>query len=118
MLIVTIEKVKQENKMKKISQLTIALVIMLSFVVTTVRVNAQAIEVDEDPSTSQLEADTTVEETATTEEETKDAGVPETGFAPQQNKVLASSLVFVGGAAIGGALGFGIVQLRRKNQAQ
>ena len=90
---------------------------MLSFVVTTAKVNAQAIEVDEDPSTSQLEADTTVEE-APAEETKEEAGVPETGIAPQQNKVLASSLVFIGGAAIGGALGFGIVKLRRKNQTQ
>lgn len=82
-------------------------------------VNAQATEditLDDLPSDfSSLDVDT-AEAADTTTDTTETAAVPDTGFAPTENKVLASSMVFIGGAALGGALGFGLIQLKKKSQ--
>ncbi|MFO0971198.1 MAG: hypothetical protein U0520_02490 [Candidatus Saccharimonadales bacterium] len=41
---------------------------------------------------------------------------PDTGIAPSENKVVANSLVFVGGAALGAALGYGFLSYRKRQQ--
>lgn len=87
--------------------------ILLSFSLATVGVQAQAdpIPIDAEPDTTLLEEEQEEEPV----EEAK-AGTPDTGIAPSENRFVASSLVFIGGAAIGGALGFGLVQYKRKIQ--
>lgn len=99
--------------MKKFFALTLSF-ILLSFSLVTIGVHAQAdpIPIDEEPDTTLLDEEPEEEVPA---EETK-AGAPDTGIAPSENRLVASSLVFIGGAALGGALGFGFVQYKRKSQ--
>lgn len=112
-------KHKRKHIMKKILHITTTFFISLFIVLTVVApgVHAQTtIDVDEDSSTDSSALDTDIDDISTTDtsdtEET--AGVPETGIAPSQGKLLINSAVFIGGAALGAALGFGIIKLRRK----
>lgn len=54
--------------------------------------------------------------------ETKEGAVPEgaevTGFGPADNRAAANIAVFVGGSALGAALGFGLLLWRKKSNSQ
>lgn len=103
--------------MKRLSLLLVA-VLAITFVTSRAVVRAETITLDDPDSSSSsaLDADTATDTSSTTDSETKAATVPDTGFAPTENKVFTSSMVFLGGAALGGAIGFGIIQLRKKSQ--
>jgi hypothetical protein len=110
-------KHKRKKQMKKTLLL---LVISLSLVLVgfSAVVKAQSEETLDTTDTTTLDStsDTTNTDTTTADTtSTESAGVPDTGFAPKQNKLVASSLVFIGGAAIGGLVGFGIHNYRKKS---
>lgn len=94
--------------------LAISAILMLSFSGAVRAQQSEELNLDEPDSVlldDTTEDVTLTEDTATTEE----AGVPDTGFAPS-NRVATSALVFMGGAAIGGAIGFGFLKLRQNRQ--
>jgi len=105
--------------MKKIKNYIALSVLIFSILLTPVVVKAEVIPIDGDTSTDSsilgTDSPDTPTDTANTAETNQDsAGVPDTGFAPTQNKILASSSVFIGGALLGGLLGFGIIKYRQK----
>lgn len=51
----------------------------------------------------------------TTETDAKAAGVPNTGIAPRSHPASANGLVFIGGSALGAALGLGLIARRKKS---
>lgn len=89
--------------------MAITAVLMLSFSGVARAQSSEEITLDE-PDSVLLED--TAEDTSSTE---ATAGVPDTGFAPS-NRVAASAMVFIGGAAIGGAIGLGFLKLKQKQQ--
>ena len=99
--------------MKKYTHKLIASFMALSLLLTPSVALAQSVEdvtVGDDEFTT-LDVDETTE---TTDAEV--AGVPDTGFAPTDNKLIASSSIFIGGAALGGLIGLGYVQLKKRKQ--
>lgn len=96
--------------MKKITTLLATLLSVFALLlVPVVGVQAQA----EDP----IVIDDPSEVTPSAEDEEAEdevAGIPETGFAPAENKVAANLAVFLGGSALGAALGFGVLAFRKK----
>lgn len=58
------------------------------------------------------------EMTPTQEDTDEVAGIPDTGIAPADNRLATNVAVFVGGSAIGAALGFGALALRKKYSQQ
>lgn len=91
--------------MKKFARILSAIVTALSLVLTPAVVHAQVDPVEIGDST-----DTTIPTTGGTDT----PATPDTGIAPQDNKVLANLSVFVVGSAIGAAVGFGILTVRKK----
>lgn len=49
--------------------------------------------------------------------ETTTPATPDTGIAPQDNKLTTNALIFIGGSALGAAAGYGAIVLRRKLQS-
>ena len=100
--------------MKRISLLVLSLLLLSTLTASSV-VRAQSTDtLDGGTDTKTADATDTTSDT-TDQTNTQTASVPDTGFAPTQNKMFAQAMVFIGGAALGGALGFGIVQIRKKS---
>ena len=106
--------------MKKLLQLfAIIGALIFTLNVTNLHALADNEDVSGDTSTSNTDTPNTLTnqnaDSATTTQgaETK-AGVPDTGFTPADNKLIASLGVFIIGASLGGALGFGYIQLKKK----
>ncbi len=88
--------------MKKILQLLVASLAVLSIGFTPVVVHAQGVETVDEPDTTALPS------TGGTE-----AAAPDTGIAPS-NHVAQNTAVFVGGSILGAGIGLGLVALRKK----
>ena len=99
--------------MKKITT-QLASLISLFMLVFSVSVFAQAPIQDVDDSSDDLSALESAEDESEQESATT-AKSPDTGIAPE-NRLLASTMVFAGGAALGGLLGFSYIQLKKRNQ--
>jgi hypothetical protein len=101
--------------MKKYTHKLVASFMAVSLLLTPSVVLAQAVE---DVTIGGSESTTLdVSETSTATTGVEAAGVPDTGFAPTDNKLIASSSVFIGGAVLGGLIGLGYVQLKKRKQS-
>lgn len=98
--------------MKKIARIISSFVTVASLTLIPVTaVHAQVDPVEVGDSTTTTTTDTTIPTTGGTTPAT-----PDTGIAPAENRVVANSLVFVGGSALGAALGLGYLAYRKKQQ--
>lgn len=90
--------------MKKFTRFLAAFATIISISLAPAAVHAQVEEVitEPDPTT------TTLPETG---------GVPDSGIAPS-SKTAQTAMVFVGGSALGAAVGLGVVTLRKKKFEQ
>lgn len=95
--------------MKKIARIITSFIAALSLVLTPVIAHAQ-VQPLEVGGTSTTDTSGTI---PTTGGETP--ATPDTGIAPAENKVAANAIVFIGGSAIGAAIGYGFLTLRKKN---
>ncbi len=105
--------------MNKTKKLIVLALVIFSLVLAPTVARAEVIPIDGDTSTNSSilgtdTTDTSTDTAAAAETNQDSAGVPDTGFAPTQNKILASSSVFVVGAILGGLLGFGVIKYRQK----
>lgn len=99
--------------MKKIRILIASMAVLGLLVVPVASTQAQSTGIDD----VVVVDDGVDQETALTPEETKEGATPaapDTGIAPTDNRAFMSIAVFVGGAALGTALGFGAVALSKK----
>ena len=84
--------------MKKFLQI-LAVILSTFFVMNTALVQAQdVVNVDEVPSTGAP----------------AEAGAPDTGIAPSENRVVQNALVFTGGSLLGVAVGLGVITLKKR----
>ena len=94
--------------MKKIARILTSIITVATLTLVPVAVHAQTpdpIEVGELTTTDPSTLPTTGAETPAT---------PDTGFAPQENIVVKSSMIFVGGSALGAGLGYAYLSARKK----
>lgn len=94
--------------MKKFARIisSVLTITALTLVPAVAHAQVDPLEV-EDPSAT-TEIPTTGAETPAT---------PDTGIAPSENKVVANTLVFIGGSALGAAVGYGFLSYRKKHQS-
>ncbi len=99
--------------MKKIKYIISSLALILNFASMPLMAHAQStIDVESDAQDEGNDGATNVSAEETAEPAVKS---PDTGIAPQSGPMM-SMMVFVGGAALGGAIGFGYIQLKKRNQ--
>ncbi len=92
--------------MKKIARILSLIVTVTALTLVPVAVHAQStIDINDPTTTDPTTLPTTGAETPAT---------PDTGIAPTENKLVANSLVFIGGGALGAALGYGFLTYRKR----
>lgn len=92
--------------MKKIASIILSATTVLSLFVVPVVVHAQ----QPDPIVIDTQETTELPATGATETPT----TPDTGFAPPSSKLTQNAAVFMGGSLLGVALGYGVINLRKK----
>ncbi len=97
--------------MKKIARIFSSIITVAALTLVPAVVHAQStIDID-DPTLGTTDT-TTLPSTGGTET----PATPDTGIAPSENKVVANTLVFIGGSALGAALGYGFLTYRKRQQ--
>lgn len=102
---------------KSIAKVIATSAILAALVVVPGAVHAQesgVIEVGDGSTTTSASPTPTTDVPSTGATEAAPA-TPNTGIAPSENKLAQNALVFIGGGAIGVALGYGIITIRKKN---
>jgi|GEM_PF-5822757 len=93
--------------MKKFVRTLISVATVLSLALVPVAVHAQdPIEIGSGDTTAPVTTPATAATTPAT---------PDTGVAPQSNKVMINSAIFLGGSALGAAVALGYLSLRKKH---
>lgn len=103
--------------MKKITQILVTYIAVLALLlVPLVSVSAQS--GDDDPIV--VDGELLLPDSNSTSSETTEevAGIPDTGFGPEDNPAMTNLAVFIGGSVIGGMLGLGLIVLHRKYSKQ
>jgi hypothetical protein len=97
--------------MKKIARIFTPVLIVAALLLVPLSTHAQVIDL---PNEEEPTPTTTTEEIPSTGAAPTPTVAPDTGFSPSENKVLANLSIFVIGGAMGGALGYGVVFLKKK----
>jgi len=105
--------------MNKIAQVIATSALLAVLVIVPASVHAQGsgvIEVGGGATTPPAPSPTTtLPSTGGSEPAPTTPATPNTGIAPQDNKLVQNTLVFIGGGALGTAVAFGVITARKKN---